>query len=118
MAGIVEGKKLEECVDMGQWLASLSIKELGPQYVEVALYLLIETCLVILNSWDPSADLTLLFSSQVSLPQANLPIQTQVILSQHDRKASRFQQLQLLARHHDRMTEMDLHPPRAARRLT
>ena len=33
MAGIVEGKPLDVCVDMGQWLAKLSIKELGPQYV-------------------------------------------------------------------------------------
>lgn len=29
-AGIVEGRPLPECVDMGQWLARLSIKELGP----------------------------------------------------------------------------------------
>jgi adenosine kinase len=29
-AGIVEGKSLAEAVDMGQWLARLSIKELGP----------------------------------------------------------------------------------------
>ena len=33
VAGIVEGKSLDESVDMGHWLASLSIKELGPQYV-------------------------------------------------------------------------------------
>ena len=33
VAGIVEGKPLETCVDMGHWLARLSIKELGPQYV-------------------------------------------------------------------------------------
>ncbi|KAL8927933.1 MAG: hypothetical protein Q9208_002008 [Pyrenodesmia sp. 3 TL-2023] len=33
VAGIVEGKSLEESIDMGQWLAKLSIKELGPQYV-------------------------------------------------------------------------------------
>lgn len=33
VAGIVEGKPLDECVDMGQWLAKLSIQELGPQYV-------------------------------------------------------------------------------------
>lgn len=33
LAGIVEGKSLEGSVDMGHWLASLSIKELGPQYV-------------------------------------------------------------------------------------
>ena len=33
VAGIVEGKPLEICVDMGHWLARLSIKELGPQYV-------------------------------------------------------------------------------------
>ena len=29
-AGIVDGRPLDECVDMGQWLAVLSIKELGP----------------------------------------------------------------------------------------
>lgn len=29
-AGIIQGKSLAECVDMGQWLAKLSIKELGP----------------------------------------------------------------------------------------
>ena len=34
VAGIVEGKSLEESVDMGQWLASLSITELGPSYVK------------------------------------------------------------------------------------
>lgn len=33
VAGIVQGKSLEECVDMGHWLASLSITELGPSYV-------------------------------------------------------------------------------------
>ncbi|MCJ1371633.1 adenosine kinase [Loxospora ochrophaea] len=32
VAGIVEGKPLEECVDMGHWLASLSIRELGPSF--------------------------------------------------------------------------------------
>jgi len=32
IAGLVEGKPLDVCVDMGQWLASLSIKELGPSY--------------------------------------------------------------------------------------
>ncbi|MCJ1320199.1 adenosine kinase [Xylographa vitiligo] len=32
LAGLVESKSLEESVQMGQWLASLSIKELGPQY--------------------------------------------------------------------------------------
>lgn len=30
VAGLVEGKSLEECVDQGAWLASLSIRELGP----------------------------------------------------------------------------------------
>ena len=29
-AGIVQGKSLEESIDMGQWLACLSIQELGP----------------------------------------------------------------------------------------
>ena len=33
LAGVVEGKSLDESIDMGHWLASLSIKELGPQYV-------------------------------------------------------------------------------------
>ncbi|CRG87104.1 adenosine kinase [Talaromyces islandicus] len=31
-AGIVQGKSLDESVDLGQWLASLSIQELGPSY--------------------------------------------------------------------------------------
>ena len=30
MSGVVEGKGIDECVDQGQWLAALSIKELGP----------------------------------------------------------------------------------------
>lgn len=29
-AGVVQGKPLEEAIDMGQWLACLSIQELGP----------------------------------------------------------------------------------------
>ena len=33
LAGVVENKSLDESIDMGQWLASLSIKELGPSYV-------------------------------------------------------------------------------------
>lgn len=33
MAGLVEGKDVRTCVDMGQWLARLSIQELGPSYV-------------------------------------------------------------------------------------
>jgi hypothetical protein len=32
MAGVVQGKPLDTCVDLGQWLAKLSIKELGPSY--------------------------------------------------------------------------------------
>ncbi|KAI1761460.1 Ribokinase-like protein [Hypoxylon sp. FL1150] len=32
VAGLVQGKPLETCVDMGQWLARLSIQELGPSY--------------------------------------------------------------------------------------
>jgi adenosine kinase len=32
MAGIVNGKSLNESIDMGQWLAGLSIMELGPSY--------------------------------------------------------------------------------------
>ena len=38
VAGIVQGKELDECVDMGHWLASLSIQELGPQYVASVLH--------------------------------------------------------------------------------
>ncbi|CAJ2506350.1 Uu.00g004800.m01.CDS01 [Anthostomella pinea] len=30
VAGLVQGKPLDACVDMGQWLARLSIQELGP----------------------------------------------------------------------------------------
>lgn len=30
LAGILEGKSLETSIDMGQWLAKLSIQELGP----------------------------------------------------------------------------------------
>jgi len=32
VAGVVQGKTLEECVQMGMWLAMLSLKELGPSY--------------------------------------------------------------------------------------
>ncbi|KAK0658139.1 Adenosine kinase [Lasiodiplodia hormozganensis] len=32
VAGVVQGKDLETSVDMGQWLAKLSIQELGPSY--------------------------------------------------------------------------------------
>jgi adenosine kinase len=32
MAGLTQGKSLAECVNMGQWLARLSIQELGPSY--------------------------------------------------------------------------------------
>ncbi|KAM0516620.1 hypothetical protein ACHAPE_005251 [Trichoderma viride] len=32
LAGIVEGETLEQSVDKGQWLAKLSIQELGPSY--------------------------------------------------------------------------------------
>ncbi|KAI5922150.1 Ribokinase-like protein [Camillea tinctor] len=32
VAGLVQGKPLNTCVDMGQWLARLSIQELGPSY--------------------------------------------------------------------------------------
>ncbi|KAI6371629.1 hypothetical protein MCOR25_003912 [Pyricularia grisea] len=31
-AGVVENKPLAECIDRGQWLARLSIQELGPSY--------------------------------------------------------------------------------------
>ncbi|CCC71347.1 hypothetical protein NCAS_0H00370 [Naumovozyma castellii] len=32
MAGLAQDKSLETCIDMGQWLASLSIQEIGPSY--------------------------------------------------------------------------------------
>jgi adenosine kinase len=35
LAGLVQGESLERCVDMGQWLASLSIQELGPSYASL-----------------------------------------------------------------------------------
>ncbi|KAF2717888.1 Ribokinase-like protein [Polychaeton citri CBS 116435] len=31
-AGAVEGESIERCVDMGSWLAALSLRELGPSY--------------------------------------------------------------------------------------
>ena len=36
LAGIVEGRPLDESIDKGQWLARLSIQELGPSYVLVS----------------------------------------------------------------------------------
>lgn len=33
LGGLVQDNPVETCVDMGQWLASLSIQELGPAYV-------------------------------------------------------------------------------------
>ena len=33
LGGLVLGKPIEVCIDMGQWLASLGIQELGPAYV-------------------------------------------------------------------------------------
>ena len=33
MAGVVENRSMEESVHMGHWLASLCVRELGPQYV-------------------------------------------------------------------------------------
>jgi len=35
-AGVAKGESLETCVDMGSWLAALSIRELGPSYVSYA----------------------------------------------------------------------------------
>ncbi|KAH6624297.1 Ribokinase-like protein [Chaetomium sp. MPI-SDFR-AT-0129] len=32
VAGVVEGRSLDESIDLGQWLALLSIQELGPSY--------------------------------------------------------------------------------------
>lgn len=33
LAGVAKAEKLETCVDMGQWLAAQSLRELGPSYV-------------------------------------------------------------------------------------
>lgn len=32
-AGVIQGKDMNACVDMGQWLAAQSLRELGPSYV-------------------------------------------------------------------------------------
>lgn len=56
---MVEGKSLEEAVDQGHWLASLSIRELGPQYVSLKLH-------------DQSLNLPLLLTKQIPLPQEDL----------------------------------------------
>lgn len=40
VAGVVEGKPLEQCIDMGQWLARLSIQELGPSWVSFSPFLI------------------------------------------------------------------------------
>lgn len=37
MAGLVEGKPLPTSIDMGQWLAALSIQEVGPSYPKTKL---------------------------------------------------------------------------------
>ncbi|KAL3230225.1 Adenosine kinase [Nakaseomyces bracarensis] len=37
MAGLVQGKSLETAIDMGQWLAALSIQEVGPSYPKTKL---------------------------------------------------------------------------------
>lgn len=34
LAGLMQHKSLETSIDMGQWLAKLSIQELGPSYVD------------------------------------------------------------------------------------
>ncbi|KAI9726416.1 MAG: adenosine kinase [Chrysothrix sp. TS-e1954] len=36
LAGLVDGKDLKTCVDMGQWLAALGLRELGPSYIPYA----------------------------------------------------------------------------------
>lgn len=51
VAGIVQGKSLEESIDMGHWLASLSIKELGPSYVVLDRYTLLQKLLTGLRSY-------------------------------------------------------------------
>lgn len=43
LAGLVEGKDVETCVDMGMWLAAKSLKELGPSYVDSSLFSYFET---------------------------------------------------------------------------
>lgn len=41
VAGVVEGRSLDESIDLGQWLALLSIQELGPSYVHPSPHLTI-----------------------------------------------------------------------------
>lgn len=52
MAGIVEGRSLDESINQGQWLARLSIQLLGPQYVFSLSYVLMHKILPHRN--DPS----------------------------------------------------------------
>ncbi len=85
VAGIVEGKSLEQSIDMGHWLASLSIKELGPQYVSTSpspsSTFIVPHCYTnerLHDTFKPPSlsfhkELTRLFFHKIPLPQANLP---------------------------------------------
>jgi len=48
LAGLVEGKGLDVCVDMGMWLAAKGLRELGPRYVRFLVY----RCVVVLWCCD------------------------------------------------------------------
>jgi adenosine kinase len=50
-AGVVMGKELKESVDMGQWLARLGLRELGPQYVIVFCFILFFCLLPLCYLW-------------------------------------------------------------------
>jgi hypothetical protein len=61
-AGVAKGEQLETCVDMGQWLAALSLRELGPSCVSTSPF---GRCFRIR---DKIADHALLATRQVSIP--------------------------------------------------
>jgi hypothetical protein len=37
LAGLAQKQPLETCIDMGHWLASLGVREMGPKYVLMCL---------------------------------------------------------------------------------
>ena len=53
LSGVVLGESLEKCIDRGQWLAALSIRELGPSYISLPLKIP-DFTLLITSSGTPS----------------------------------------------------------------
>lgn len=56
LAGLAEGKDLATCIDMGQWLAAKSIRELGPSYVDYLGFSFFHSFLVLSTAWKLDAD--------------------------------------------------------------